>query len=159
MARGTKVTKSVFECGKILFKGGATNKEVMDFLHLSNETVRRLKNAETYEEYLQISYSLSGTGYKRRKAAEAKAAAEKEAKKAEAEKVAEKVGAVPASRIITIPDPTQQKPVSMTIQATHYMETKLDKCIELLTGISAKLACIIDDLYGTKGADNSDAGR
>jgi transposase-like protein len=38
----------------------------------------------------------------------------------------------------------------VTVQATHYMETKLDKCIELLTGISAKLARIIDDLYGVK---------
>ena len=57
-----------------------------------------------------------------KKAAAEKEAAEKEAeaKKAEAAKVAEQVGAVPAAQIVTLPS-QPQKPISVTVQATHYM--------------------------------------
>ena len=165
MAQGKKITKSAFNCAKMLLKGGATNKEVAEFLQISDETVRRIKKAETYEEYLNISYALSGAYYKKKRIAEEAAAkkaaeeeaarkAEEEAKKAEAAKVAETVGAVPAAQIVPLQAKPLDKPISITIQATHYMETKLDKTNELLTCISAKLAAIIDDLYGTgKAAD------
>lgn len=157
MAQGKKVTKSIYNCIKTLLNGGATNKEICEYMKLSDETIRRIKKSETYEEYLQISYSLSGAFYKKRRlereAAEKKAAEEDAARKAEAAKVAEKVGAVPAAQIIQLPAQTQ-KPISMTIQATHFMETKLDQVLEILKIMNNKLGAIIDDLYGTgKGAD------
>lgn len=49
--------------------------------------------------------------------------------------------------------PPEVKPVSITVQATHYVESELRKTNELLTGISAKLAFIIDELCGVKTND------
>lgn len=142
------VTKEMYWCAKTLLNGGATNKEVMDYFKLSDETVRRIKKSENYEDFRQYTYNYK-KNFAIKKAAEEAAAkkAAEEAKKAEAAKIAEEVGAVPAAQIIQLPS-QPQKPISMTIQATHYMETKLDKVIELLTGISAKLAFIVTDLYG-----------
>ena len=140
--RVLKVTKEMYWCAKTLLNGGASNKEVMDYFKLSDETVRRIKNAESYEDFRQYTYN-----YKKNYAAK-KAAQEAAAKKAEAEKIAAQVGAIPAAQIPQATAP--QKPVSVTVQATHYMDMKLDKLVELLTGLSAKLAVIIDDLYGTK---------
>ena len=95
MAQGKKITKSAFNCAKMLLKGGATNKEVAEFLQISDETVRRIKKAETYEEYLNISYALSGAYYKKKRIAEeaaAKKAAEEEAtRKAEEEAMKKKI--------------------------------------------------------------------
>ena len=162
MAQGKKITKSIYNCIKTLLAGGATNKEISEYLMLAEETIRMVKKSENYEDYLSLSFRLSGAYYKKmrlekeaaeKKAAEEEAARKEEAaKKAEAEKVAKEVGAIPASQI-TAPPVMAGKPISVTVQATHFMETKLDKCIELLTCICAKLAAIIDDLYGTKGAD------
>lgn len=139
MSNGTKVTKSIFGCAKILFKGGALNKEVMDYLQLSAETVRRIKKAETYEEYFQINSSLSGAGYRKRKAAEAKV---KEADKINEAKQEEKKEYVqPAAQVV-------EHRQSVTIQATHFMETKLDILIEQMKLLNAKVGAVIDDLYG-----------
>ena len=156
MAQGVRVTKNQFECAKILIKGGAKNKEVAEFLNVSEETVRRIKLSETYEDYLHNSYAMSGTYYRRKREAEEAAArkAEEEARQAEERKKAEEAAkqakeAAKKAEEEKKPQQVVEHRTSVTVQATHYMETKLDKCIELLTCISAKLAAIIDDLYGT----------
>lgn len=41
-------------------------------------------------------------------------------------------------------------PTVVRVEATHYMMEELKKTNELLTGISAKLAAIVSDLYGVK---------
>lgn len=41
-------------------------------------------------------------------------------------------------------------PTVVKLEATHYMMQELQKTNELLTGISAKLAAIVNDLYGVK---------
>ena len=142
--KATKVTQRVFDAVKILLEAGNTQIDVCSYMKLSHDVVNFIARAETLEEYQAMVYERSHKAKQRAIAA----------KKAEAAKVAEQVGAVPATQIVHSTE-QPQKPISVTIQATHYMETKIDKCIELLTGISAKLAVIIDDLYGTgcKGVD------
>ena len=39
---------------------------------------------------------------------------------------------------------------SVTVQTTYYVSQKLDKLVELMTGISAKLAFVVDELTGCK---------
>lgn len=41
-------------------------------------------------------------------------------------------------------------PTVVKVEATHYMMQELQRTNELLTGISAKLAQIVSDLYGVK---------
>ena len=132
MGKSNKVTKEMFECAKILFNGGASNREVERYLNLSDWTVCRIKRSENYEEYLQGVYAKSA-------AYRAKKAAEQAAKKA-AEDV--KPAEEKAAQVV-------EHRQSISIQATHYMETKLDQVIEQMKLINAKLGAIIDDLYGT----------
>ena len=114
----TKVTKRIYEAAKILFKGGATAKEVAEYLEIGSSTAQRIKAAETYEEYVQAT----SAGVFSVKAIKAKETAEKQHE-------------------------TKETPrYNVTIQATHYMEQELRKANELLTGISAKLAFIVDEL-------------
>lgn len=123
-----KVTQRVFDAAKILFEGGAKGAEVSKYLKISMPTAYMIKNAETYDEYKAVAYEKSA-----KKTAEAKNEQPTPEKKKEVQ---------PATQVV-------EHRQSVTIQATHFMETKLDKCIELLTCISAKLGAIIDDLYGT----------
>lgn len=94
----------------------------------------------------------------------AKSKAKMKAKKlAEVQKAAEAVGAVPAAALVP---PVPAEPAvqviehrqSVTIQATHYMHELLKEQNDLLKGISAKLAFIVDELCGVKkpegGANN-----
>ena len=46
-------------------------------------------------------------------------------------------------------NPPEEVKANVTVQASRYMEEKMGEMCELLKGISAKLAVIIDDLYGT----------
>ena len=177
MAQGKKITKSIYNCIKTLLAGGATNKEISEYLMLSEETIRRVKKSENYEDYLSLSFRLSGAYYKKmrleKEAAEKKAAEEEAtrmaeaAKKAEAEKkAAEKKAtedkeyldkvykAFDKTQEIVAPPAMNNKPISMTIQATHFMETKLDVVIDLLKVMNNKLGAIIDDLYGTGKKDD-----
>lgn len=113
----TKVTKRIYEAAKILFKGGATAKEVAEYLEIGSSTAQRIKAAETYEEYVQAT----SAGVFSVKAIKAKETAEKQHE-------------------------TKETRYNVTIQATHYMEQELRKANELLTGISAKLAFFVDEL-------------
>ena len=112
----TKITDSVFWAAKTLFKGGASNKEVCDYLKLSSYTVNFIKKAETPEEYRNMVF----------------AAHNPKPKKAESE--------------IQTPAQIIEHRQSVTIQATHYMETELRAHTEILKCISAKLANMMENM-------------
>ena len=106
----TKITEKMFNAAKTLFKGGATVKEVAEYLGIGVSPAGRIKVAETYEDYCTAVHASTWTA----EAAKAKA--------------------------------NPQKQQTVTVQATHYMMTELQKANELLTAISAKLAFIVDEL-------------
>lgn len=102
-----KMTEKTFTAAKILFKGGASAKEVADMLEIGLSTAGRIKANETYAGYQESIKAHTWTP--------------------KAEK-------------------PQEVKQTVTIQATHYMMQELQKMNELLTGISAKLAFIVDEL-------------
>jgi transposase-like protein len=136
MANYNKLTESKFKAIKILLQGGATYEETAEYMQVGTSCVYKVKCAESWQDYLQAN------------AARAIADKKKRAKEA-----AEKVGAVPAATLAK----EEEKPVevvkevrqSVTIQATHYMMQEMQRTNELLAQISAKLAYIVEDLYGT----------
>lgn len=101
------LSEKTFTTAKILFKGGATAKQVSEGLGIGISTAGRIKANETYEDYQKAATSHTWTP------------------KAEKQ---------------------QEVRQTVTIQATHYMMQELQKMNELLTGISAKLAFIVDEL-------------
>lgn len=129
----TRITANIFTAVKLLLENGATNEECAKYMKISKGSVGNIKAAENFDEYRAIVAAVS---------------AKKKAKKQKADEVAKQVGAVPASKL---QQPTQvvEHRQSVQITATHFMDTKLDKIIELLTVMNAKMGAIIDDLYGT----------
>ena len=114
------ITPSVFKAVKILLKSGATQKEVAEYMSISEASVQKIKASEDYDDYKRIV----NAWWAKKKAAE-----EKEPEK--------------GPQII-------EHRQNVTIQATHYMMEKMKKTNELLTLINNKLGAIIDDLYGVK---------
>ena len=126
MAINNKLTESKYNAIKILLKGGASIKEAAEYMQVGEATISRVKQAETWDEYLQQT------------AARALAAREyKEKKTAATSKPAPAPEPAPAPKVV------QQ---TVTIQATHYMMEELRKTNELLTLISNKLSYIVDQL-------------
>lgn len=150
-----KITESVFNAIKTLLKGGANLEECSEYMKVSTSTVSLIKKSATYEEYRQNCYMTSAAYRKKMAAMKAKEEEEKkrikEEKQKQAKKVAEEVGAVPASEMVKQDPPTQvvEHRQTITVQATHFMDGKLDEIIKLLTVMNNKLGAIIDDLYGT----------
>ena len=96
---------------------------------------------DTYEEYKQVLAAMNAKyheAYNKKLLKKNEAPAQEPAKEEKQEPVVQET-------------PTQvvEHRQSVTVQTTYYVNQKLDKIEELLKGISAKLACIIDDLYGT----------
>ena len=134
-----KVDERVFSAVKILLESGNSQGEVAKYMKLSHDVVNMIANAENLAEYKTLMYERNQR--KAARAINAKQAAEKKEEVKQEE--------TPVQEIKQVVEHKQ----SVQIQATHYMETKLDKVIELLTCMNAKLGAIIDDLYGTgKGA-------
>lgn len=133
MAYNKKVTKSVFNAVKTLLKGGASVKEVMEYMGLSDYTVYTIRAAETHEEYENIL-------------------AEKRLAAKQAYAAKKKPQTAPAT-----PSAQQQAPVTQVVehrqtvmvQATWAMTQEMQKTNELLKLISNKLAFIVDELCGT----------
>lgn len=142
MSRKAHITSNMFNAIKIMLNGGATGKEVEEYLGVSDSTVSRIKKAETFEEYRQMC-AATHAYYLKKKAKEEQKKAEQEQKAKEA---AEQVDMNSAPQ-----KQEYQKPVvhSVTIQATHYMMEEMQKTNDLLKLINNKLGAIIDDLYGT----------
>ena len=129
MAANTFITEKMFNAVKIMIKGGASNVEIAEYMNLGSTTVSRIKNSETWEDYLQRKREMAFY----------------------ARKANEKKNAEPQNQ----PEPPKEQIVkheqTVTIQATHYMMQELQKTNELLKLISNKLAMIVEDLYGAKG--------
>jgi transposase-like protein len=178
MASYNRLTEDKFNAVKVLLKGGANTADISRYMGVSASVIGNIKRFATFDDYMRHNAERKviekQIAERKRLAEEQRIAEEKriaeeqriaEAKAAEARKAAEAVGAVPAAQIV--PKQTETTPAeiikeirqTVTVQATHYMESELKKCVELLTGIYAKLAFIIDDLCGVKscGADDKTA--
>ena len=131
MANWNKVTAKQFGAIKTLLRGGATKAEAAVYLDVSPGTVSRIEKAETFEEYQQMI--AEKTLAKSRVAAVKAKEAEKETAAKEEEKPREVI---------------KEVHTNVTIQATHYMMEELRTANKLLGQISAKLAYIVEDLYG-----------
>lgn len=130
---------------KTLQESGSDNQEIARFLKMTTGKVSVATKSETYEEYKNNCFLIS------KRAAEARKA-NKSKKKEEAP--------VPAPAPAPEEKKPEQPPVqvvehrqSITIQATHYMMEVLNEQLKMLKTISAKLALIVDDLYGEKKAE------
>lgn len=141
--KAPNVDPKMFDCVKILLQSGATRAEIEKFTGLGHTAIYRISISETYADYKNLLAAISLE------------IREKKAKKAAEEAAVEKKPE-PAPEPAPEPEKPEEPPVqvvehrqNVTIQATYYVSQKLDKIEELLKTISAKLACIIDDLYGT----------
>ena len=134
-----KITKGIFDAAKILLNGGATNAEVEKYLKVSKDVVTLFRRAETYEEYQAMMFEKSQRQKQQKRVAAMKANEEP--------KPETKTADVPAAEVNRV----------VTVQLSHYVMTEIQKQNELLTGISNKLAFIIDELCGVKTGGNADA--
>lgn len=147
--KAPNVDQKMFDCVKILLQSKTPRAEIEKYTGLGHTAIYRISVSETFQDYrnLLAAIALEYRQKKEKKAAEKAAAEKKAAEKAAAEKKPE-------------PAPEPEKPAeqpaqvvehrqTVTVQATYYVSQKLDAMTELLKTISAKLACIIDDLYGT----------
>ena len=125
MATPKKITIGLYNAVKRLQADGATVKEVMEYFNLSDSTVRRCFNAETFSDYENET------------AARARQLRASAAKK-------QNEPAVPVQQEVI-----HKHEQSVTVIANHYMAEQLQKQTELLTLISNKLAFIVDELCGT----------
>lgn len=132
--RKTKVDERMWWAVKTLLKGGSTLTDASEYFMLSVNTCSRIKQSESYEDYKQALAAMHAA-YRKQKS---KLPEKQEEKKEEAENKPQVI----------------EHRQSVTIQATHYMMTEMQKTNELLTAISAKLAFIVDELCGTKGGSD-----
>lgn len=132
--KSTKITKGIFDAGKLLIENGANNTEVAKYLKVSMDVVAMFRNSETYEEYQTLMYEYSQNMRKRAAAIKAK----------EQEKKEEPVAQVIEHR------------QTVTVQATWQMTQEMQKTNRLLEQISNKLAFIVDELCGTGGKHNAE---
>ena len=175
MASYNRITEDKFNAVKALLKGGANTADISRYMNVSASVIGNIKRFATFDDYMRHNAERKviekQIAERKRLAEEQRIAEEKriaeeqriaEAKAAEARKAAEAVGAVPAAQIVPKQTETPAEIIkeirqTVTVQATHYMESELKKCVELLTGISAKLAFIIDDICGVKTGVDMDA--
>lgn len=122
------ITLERFNCIKILLQSGASDEEVINTLKVNAHTLKLVKNSKTYADY------------KSQRSADLYALKAKNAPKKEEPAQQEQVTQVIEHR------------QNVTVQATHYMESELKKCVELLTGISAKVAFLVEELAGGQNA-------
>jgi transposase-like protein len=135
MANWDKMTESKFRAVKILLKGGASVKEAAEYMQMSTATIYIIKNAENLAEYNAIRTARDS---KRKQVA----AINSKAKNEPETKPEQETKSEPAKPVMN--------PTVIKVEATHYMMQELQKTNELLTCISAKLAAIVEDLYGVK---------
>ena len=138
MDKRVKITESLFIAIKSLITAGASYAEIKRYYGVSTHVCTWIKQAENYEEYKQITAAVHAKQVEKRKAKATAApvtAPVTEAPVKEPEKVTEE----PVKQIV-------EHRQSVTIQATHFMMQELQKTNELLTGISAKLAYIVEQL-------------
>ena len=128
MATPRKVTPGIFAAAKRLQASGASLNEVCEYFNLSDRTVYRIFNNETFEDY-------NADTWEKRQQAKAIAVKEKEQE--------------PAVQVVR-----HEHEQSVTIIANHYMAEELKTQSRLLELISNKLAFIVDELTGTNTPEN-----
>ena len=133
-----KVTQGVFDAVKICLQSGNSVAETAKFMKMAWDTVQLIRDAETLEEYKAVAYERSKK-FKQNAAIKAKQKSKQEVEQEERQEVKPEE---PAKQYVN--------PTVVKLEATHYMMQELQKTNELLTGISAKLAAIVNDLYGVK---------
>ena len=143
--KAPNVDQKMFDCVKILLQSGATRAEIEKYTGLGHTAIYRISVSETYQDYRNLLAAIA-LEYREKKA---KKAAEKAAEKAAAEKKPEPVPEPEPDKPAEQPTQVIEHRQTVTVQATYYVSQKLDAITELLKTISAKMACIIDDLYGT----------
>ena len=124
-----KMNDKLFWAIKTMLAGGATISETAEFFELGHATVSRVKASENMTEYHNI---LAATCAKQ---------------KAQAKPV-EPVNA-PATQVV-------EHRQSVTVQATHYMESELRKQTEALELISRKLTATLDAVNALLGCWKND---
>ena len=139
--KAPNVDQKMFDCVKILLQSKTPRAEIEKYTGLGHTAIYRISVSETFQDYKNLLAAIA-----------------LEIREKKAKKVAEKAAA--EKKPEPVPEPEPEKPAeqpaqvvehrqNITIQATYYVSQKLDRIEELLKTISAKLACIIDDLYGT----------
>lgn len=141
----TKITKSIYDCVKLLTKGGATIKECADYLKIGESTVSRIRQSESYEDYKSAAkaaffgYSKKKAEQEEQKKVEDEQKKQEELKKQEENELKNRLNASPFQ-------PVQPVVQTVQVQATHYMMEELRKMNQTLTLISNKLAFIVEQL-------------
>lgn len=150
--RAKNIDRKMFDCIKILLNGKASYTEIQDFTNVGRTTISRIAHCENWEDYQQQMAAMRAAWHCRvsEKKAEEKAVADraKEEKEKAAKAAAEAAKAVPASSLVP--------PAGQMVTVPYRVYEMMTKQIELLTGISNKLAFIVDDLTGVaspKGGD------
>lgn len=143
MASYNKVTKEKYDVIKILLKGGATVQEAADFVKLSSATIYTVRMSDSFEEYEQVAAQKALDRKRRMAAMKAKETEKKEDPKPEVKPE------------VKPEEPKPANPTVVKIEATHYMMQEMQRTNELLKGISAKLAFIVDELTGVKSSEVS----
>lgn len=133
MANYNRITESKFKAVKTLLKGGASVREIMEYLQVSEPVVYGIKKVDTFEEYVN-----------------ARTAKALEQKQVAAIKAKEKEKAATEAKPEPKPEPVSEAkiklPQTVIFQPTHYMMQEMQKTNELLTLISNKLSYIVDQL-------------
>ena len=121
MANYNKMTKSKYNAVKLILKGGASVKEAAQYMQITDVTVYKIRNTETWEEYQNI---VAEKGIKRR----------------------EKVADINANgKPIVTDDKQKGGTMSANYQINRIYEALKAQC-DLLTLISNKLAYIVEEL-------------
>lgn len=139
--KAPNVDQKMFDCVKILLQSKTPRAEIEKYTGLGHTAIYRISVSETFQDYKNLLAAIA-LEYREKKA---KKAAEKAAAEKKPEPVPEPEPEKPAEQPTQVIEHRQ----TVTVQATYYVSQKLDAMTELLKTISAKLACIIDDLYGT----------
>lgn len=129
----------MFMCVKALIRSGETQKNISEYMNIGEATVSRISCAEDWEDYM--NRKLEAVFFSQQRKAQKKAA----------QAPAPAPQPVPQ---VPVPTPEPQPQIvehrtNVTLQTTHYVSQKMDELIKLMTGISAKLAFVVDELTGT----------
>ena len=125
----TKITLNVYTAIRLLIKGGATNSECAEYMHVSVNTVSRIRNSDSYDAYRSAAKAAGWMKYGNRKKEEQKPEVKPEVK--------------PES---TAPQVIEHK---QTVTVPWQVTQEIRRTNELLESISRKLAFIVDELTTT----------
>lgn len=120
------LTFEKYNCIKILLQSGASIDECAKSFAVTDFTIMQVKNSKDYEEY-------------------------KDTARADQWKKRQKT--INAKKETAVPQQVVEYKQSVTVQTTHYVETKIDKMIEILTVLNNKIGYIVDELAGVKPND------